>query len=274
VSWTTHGTPLGSLRLEASPAGLSRVTFGAPATAGNPEPTHPVLAAAAGQIDEYLAGRRPGFDVPLAPAGTPFQRAVWDAVAAIPFGATASYLDIAHTIGRPDRVRPVGAAIGANPLLLVVPCHRVVGSDGALVGYAGGLHRKRRVLELEAGARQGGTAVTAALPAAGLAHRVDALDWEAIGRDLDTDGHALLPALLAPEECRELAAGYDRPERFRARVDMARHRFGEGEYQYFADPLPEPVAELRGGLLPAPGADSDGVGGPPRPRAGSRRLPG
>jgi methylated-DNA-[protein]-cysteine S-methyltransferase len=155
MSWTTHGTPLGPLRLEASPDGLGRVAFDAPAPAGDPEPTHPVLAAAAGQIDEYLADSRTRFDLPLAPAGTPFQRAVWDAVAAMPYGATASYLDIARAIGRPDRVRAVGAAIAANPLLLVVPCHRVVGSDGALVGYAGGLHRKRQLLELEAGARQG-----------------------------------------------------------------------------------------------------------------------
>ncbi|MGF1662126.1 MAG: methylated-DNA--[protein]-cysteine S-methyltransferase [Kineosporiaceae bacterium] len=155
MSWTTHETPLGSLRLEASPDGLRRATFDAPVPAGDPEPTHPVLAATAGQVDEYLAGGRTRFDLPLAPAGSPFQRAVWDAVAAIPSGATASYLDIARVIGRLDRVRAVGAAVGANPLLLVVPCHRVVGSDGALVGYAGGLHRKRQLLDLEAGVRQG-----------------------------------------------------------------------------------------------------------------------
>lgn len=155
MSWTTHETPLGTLRLEASQAGLSRVAFDAAEPAGAADPTHPVLATAAAQIDEYLAGTRTAFDLPLAPGGTPFQRAVWDAVAAIPFGTTASYLDIARAIGRPDRVRAVGAANGANPLLVVVPCHRVVGSDGTLVGYAGGLHRKRQLLELEARARQG-----------------------------------------------------------------------------------------------------------------------
>jgi methylated-DNA-[protein]-cysteine S-methyltransferase len=110
---------------------------------------HPVLAAAARQIDGYFAGERRAFDLPLAPAGTPFQRAVWDALAAIPFGETRSYADLARAIGSPDAVRAVGAANGRNPLSIILPCHRVVGSAGALTGFAGGLTAKRWLLAHE-----------------------------------------------------------------------------------------------------------------------------
>ena len=98
---------------------------------------------------EYFAGRRRQFDLPLAPVGTPFQRAVWNALAAIPWGALRSYADIARAIERPTAVRAVGAANGRNPLPIVVPCHRVIGSNGTLTGFAGGLDIKRQLLELE-----------------------------------------------------------------------------------------------------------------------------
>jgi methylated-DNA-[protein]-cysteine S-methyltransferase len=110
------------------------------------------------QLDEFFAGRRRSFDLPLAPLGTPFQLEVWDALRAIPYGATTTYAAIARAIGRPRAVRAVGAANGKNPLSIVVPCHRVIGKDGTLTGYAGGLPSKRRLLELEsapAAARKG-----------------------------------------------------------------------------------------------------------------------
>ncbi|HEY2902366.1 MAG TPA: methylated-DNA--[protein]-cysteine S-methyltransferase [Polyangia bacterium] len=108
------------------------------------------LQPAARQLDEYFAGRRTRFDLALAPRGTPFQKAVWAALVAIPFGQTASYGDIAQAIGQPAAVRAIGGANHRNPLAIVVPCHRVIGADGSLTGYGGGLDRKRLLLALEA----------------------------------------------------------------------------------------------------------------------------
>ena len=107
------------------------------------------LAAVAAELREYFAGERTAFTVPLRPVGTAFQHAVWDAIATIPYGETASYAELAQQIGRPLAVRAVGAAVGRNPVTVVVPCHRVIGSAGALTGYAGGLDRKRTLLTLE-----------------------------------------------------------------------------------------------------------------------------
>lgn len=101
------------------------------------------------QLDEYFAGQRTEFDVPLTPAGTPFQRTVWAALREIPYGATVSYGHLAERIGRPTAVRAVGLANGKNPISIIVPCHRVVGSTGDLTGYGGGLQRKQHLLELE-----------------------------------------------------------------------------------------------------------------------------
>lgn len=101
------------------------------------------------QLEAYLEGERAAFAVPLAPVGTPFQHAVWKALAAIPYGTTTTYAAIARAIGRPRAVRAVGAANGKNPLSIVVPCHRVIGRDGTLTGYAGGVARKGRLLALE-----------------------------------------------------------------------------------------------------------------------------
>jgi methylated-DNA-[protein]-cysteine S-methyltransferase len=102
------------------------------------------------QLAAYFDGERTTFDLVLAPRGTDFQREVWRALAAIPYGETTTYAAIARSIGRPKAVRAVGAANGKNPLSIVVPCHRVIGRDGTLTGYAGGLSSKRRLLELEA----------------------------------------------------------------------------------------------------------------------------
>ena len=101
------------------------------------------------QLEAYLDGKRTSFDLPLAPLGTDFQRLVWKALSAIPYGTTTTYAAIARSIGKPRAVRAVGAANGKNPLSIVVPCHRVIGKDGTLTGYAGGLPSKRRLLEIE-----------------------------------------------------------------------------------------------------------------------------
>jgi methylated-DNA-[protein]-cysteine S-methyltransferase len=108
------------------------------------------LRPAAAQLGEYFAGRRTRFDLPLAPRGTAFQRAVWTALLEIPFGATASYGELARAIGKPAACRAVGAANGRNPLSIVIPCHRVIGADGSMTGYGGEIARKRTLLDLEA----------------------------------------------------------------------------------------------------------------------------
>jgi methylated-DNA-[protein]-cysteine S-methyltransferase len=101
------------------------------------------------QLDEYFAGRRQRFELPLAPQGTVFQQAVWQALQSIPYGQTSSYSALAAEIARPKAVRAVGAANGANPIAIIIPCHRVIGRDGSLTGYAGGLPRKALLLRLE-----------------------------------------------------------------------------------------------------------------------------
>jgi methylated-DNA-[protein]-cysteine S-methyltransferase len=134
---------------------LSRLEFAEDAT--NPDAAtvgahDGVLGDAIRQLDEYFAGTRREFELDLAPQGTPFQLAVWNALLAIPYGATASYGDIARSVGRPNAVRAVGQANGRNPLAIVVPCHRVIGSDHSLTGYGGGIDRKRFLLALEGAA--------------------------------------------------------------------------------------------------------------------------
>ncbi|MGH8232674.1 MAG: methylated-DNA--[protein]-cysteine S-methyltransferase [Rhodanobacteraceae bacterium] len=146
-------TPIGALLLLSDGAGL--VEIGLPhGGVTSPPPAEakagkPKLHAAARQLDEYFAGKRRQFDLPLRPSGTPFQLEVWGALLAIPYGETVSYADIARRIRRPRAVRAVGAANGANPLAIIVPCHRVIGSHGDLVGYGGGLPAKRWLLALE-----------------------------------------------------------------------------------------------------------------------------
>ncbi len=156
---TIVGSPLGDLRLVASTRGLAGLWFvqrqrhEPPAerlAAWQTVASHPVLDAAARQLGEYFHGRRQRFDLALdLEQGTPFQRSVWRALLAIPAGATTSYGTLATGLGRPQAVRALGAAVGRNPLSIIVPCHRVVGSNGSLTGYAGGLDRKQALLELE-----------------------------------------------------------------------------------------------------------------------------
>lgn len=155
VFFDSIDSPLGTLRLVATSEGLASICFadetGMPAPGHDwvHDPAHPVLRRAAAQLAEYFAGRRRVFDLPHAPAGTPFQRAVWKAIASVPAGATISYTELARRAGHPGSFRAVGAATGRNPLAIVVPCHRIVGADGSLTGYAGGLARKRALLAFE-----------------------------------------------------------------------------------------------------------------------------
>jgi methylated-DNA-[protein]-cysteine S-methyltransferase len=122
---------------------------------GEPGPEHveenetPVLAEAFQQLSQYLNGERKEFTVPLAPSGTPFQMKVWDCLRTIPYGQTRSYGKVASLIGSPKAARAVGMANNRNPIAVFVPCHRVIGSNGKLVGYAGGLDLKERLLEIE-----------------------------------------------------------------------------------------------------------------------------
>jgi len=114
------------------------------------DPQHRVLAQAKRELTEYFAGRRKRFQVSLEPRGTEFQRAVWKAISTVGFGETITYAELAERAGHPGSARAVGAATGRNPIGIIVPCHRIMGSDGDLTGYAGGLERKRALLELEA----------------------------------------------------------------------------------------------------------------------------
>jgi len=149
-----HDSPVGPLRLAASDDGLHAIEFHAPRHAVPRdkrwcEGDHPLLDVVAMQLDQYFAGQRRRFDLPLAPEGTEFQREVWHALATIPFGETLSYAQLAAQIGKPAAVRAVGAANGRNPIPIVLPCHRVIGADGSLTGFGGGLPTKRFLLELE-----------------------------------------------------------------------------------------------------------------------------
>ncbi|MDE6371558.1 MAG: methylated-DNA--[protein]-cysteine S-methyltransferase [Duncaniella sp.] len=111
--------------------------------------TSAVIEAAKGELTDYLAGRRTAFDIPVRLIGTPFQISVWNALGEIPFGTTVSYASLAERIGHPRAVRPLSTAVGCNPVSIIVPCHRVVGTDGRLHGYAGGLECKSALLALE-----------------------------------------------------------------------------------------------------------------------------
>ena len=149
-------SPTGDLTLIASDAGLAAILWNdsdrlqARYAPRHDAPDHPVIATAITQLSEYFAGTRTTFDLPLDPTGTAFQRAVWAQLLTIPYGETRSYADIARAIGRPTATRAVGAANGQNPISIITPCHRVIGSSGAMTGFGGGLPNKIRLLDLEA----------------------------------------------------------------------------------------------------------------------------
>lgn len=151
----TMKSPVGQLTLVADAAGLAGVLFETsrrPHTelaAAKKVRKHPVLDKAEKQLREYFAGKRTAFDVPLSPTGTPFQKKVWKGLTQIPFGETLSYGGLARKIKSPKAMRAVGAANGRNPIAIIVPCHRVIGENGKLVGFGGGLGVKAKLLKLE-----------------------------------------------------------------------------------------------------------------------------
>jgi methylated-DNA-[protein]-cysteine S-methyltransferase len=152
---TTTDSPLGPLTLVRE--GEALVGLYLPGHAGGPgpyllgEPAQDGFDDAVAQLQEYFAGRRTRFDLVLRPAGTALQQRVWQLLTQVPYGRTTTYGDLARQLGGPGLARAVGSANARNPISIVVPCHRVVGADGRLVGYAGGLERKRRLLDLERG---------------------------------------------------------------------------------------------------------------------------
>ena len=143
-------TPLGTLTLEATDRGLSSVRFHNRAEPfSGKSPDNPAISQAKRELTDYFAGELKQFSVPLDWQGTDFQQSVWEALTHIPYGETVSYADVARAIGRPKSARPTGGAVGANPLPIIVPCHRVIGSDQTLTGFTGGLNIKVALLELE-----------------------------------------------------------------------------------------------------------------------------
>ena len=151
-SWTIVTSPVDDLLVRTDGSAITGIDFEPhrPAT-GERDDTHPVLVAARTQLEEYFAGDRREFDLPLRPAGTPFQQRVWTALCTVPFGHTVTYGEIARRVGVDPRTtsRAVGTANGSNPIPVVIPCHRVIGANGILTGFAGGLGRKQVLLTLE-----------------------------------------------------------------------------------------------------------------------------
>lgn len=150
---TVHASPVGPLSLASDGAALTQLEFEG---ARHAQPSHPrgadkILDQARRELDAYFAGKLRAFTVPVAPRGTPFQERVWAELLKIPYGATRSYGALAAAIGSPKGSRAVGLANGRNPVAIIVPCHRVIGADGSLTGYGGGVERKTFLLELEQG---------------------------------------------------------------------------------------------------------------------------
>ncbi|WP_294237855.1 methylated-DNA--[protein]-cysteine S-methyltransferase [uncultured Sphingomonas sp.] len=159
LSECTMASPVGELTLVASGQGLRAVLWAeeregrVPLPERRSDPAHAILAEAVRQLTDYFAGQRRAFDLPLDPVGTEFQKSVWTGLGAIPYGETRSYAALAAAIGRPGASRAVGAANGRNPLSIVTPCHRVIGANGTLTGFAGGLAAKQWLLAHERGER-------------------------------------------------------------------------------------------------------------------------
>jgi len=155
-----YDSPQGQMLLVADGAGLCGVYFRGqkyyPQVASplRRDARHPPLRQAKRELSEYFAGKRKRFEVALAAEGTPFQHAVWKAIAGVGFGQTITYTELARRAGYPGSARAAGAATGRNPIGVIVPCHRIIGADGSLTGYAGGLAIKRALLALEAGTRE------------------------------------------------------------------------------------------------------------------------
>jgi methylated-DNA-[protein]-cysteine S-methyltransferase len=154
TSYTTMDSPVGPLRLVADESGLRRLEFHKHGFPDAPEDWREdarALRDVSSQLAAYFAGRQKVFDFPLAPEGTPFQLQVWERLLEIPYGETISYGTLAERVGNPAASRAVGLANGRNPIAIVIPCHRVIGSNGTLTGYGGGLPNKQKLLALERG---------------------------------------------------------------------------------------------------------------------------
>jgi len=144
-------TPLGPMTAEAVGGSLCRLGFTDSISPQTEGALSPVLVHTVEWVRAYFAGTDPEWTRPLAPSGTPFQRKVWDALRRVPYGRTTSYLALSKELGDELAIRAVAAANGKNPIAIIIPCHRIIGSDGSLTGYAGGLHRKKALLDLEHG---------------------------------------------------------------------------------------------------------------------------
>ena len=142
-------SPIGDLLLTASDGSLTGLLMEPFDVPDSTRRRDPALTAARKQLDAYFAGKRTGFDVPLAPGGTVFQAEVWRTLRDVPYGETITYAELARRVGRPGHFRAVGSANGRNPISIIIPCHRIVGSDGSLTGYGGGIERKRWLLDHE-----------------------------------------------------------------------------------------------------------------------------
>ena len=154
LAYDDYHSPQGPMLITATPKGLAGVYFKGQKhfpkkREWRRDPRNPVLREAKRELDEYFARKRTRFEVPLDPQGTAFQRKIWKAIAKVSFGRTLTYGELAKRAGRPGSARAAGAATGRNPIGIIVPCHRIMGSDGSLTGYAGGLPRKRALLALE-----------------------------------------------------------------------------------------------------------------------------
>ena len=146
----TYDSPVGPLGIAANETGVSVISFLDDSAIGPIRPIGPIAEQCVNELQEYFEGKRQTFEVPLAPKGTTFEESVWMALLNVCYGRTCSYLDIANRLRNPGAIRAVGRANGANPIAIVIPCHRVIGSDGSLTGYGGGLWRKRWLLDHEA----------------------------------------------------------------------------------------------------------------------------
>lgn len=144
-----YDTPIGKIGIAEEDGALTRLSFLTEPPAGTALEETPLIARCKAELGEYFAGQRKDFDLPLCPKGTDFQQRVWAALREIPYGETRTYGEIAAAVGNPKAARAVGMANNRNPIAVIVPCHRVVGSGGKLVGYAGGLDKKEFLLELE-----------------------------------------------------------------------------------------------------------------------------
>ena len=145
---TYYQSPIGWLRIRGTPVSVNELAFTELTTRPHSE-QHECLQECCRQLDEYFARRRRHFDLPLAPQGTPFQQSVWGQLMRIPYGTTSTYLEVARALGKEKAIRAVGAANGRNPIPILIPCHRVIGSNGRLIGFGGGIWRKEFLLNLE-----------------------------------------------------------------------------------------------------------------------------